>query len=70
MSAATAATAVPAMPAGHAVRVWVADREADFYTWSCTCGQRGDRDILCREYAHDDAREAHGLAPLINYPLI
>jgi hypothetical protein len=61
---------MPDVPEGHAVRVWVSDRERDFYTWRCTCGARGDRDILAYGYAVDDWRESHGLAPLITYPLI
>lgn len=70
MGATSAGSAIPGMPTGHSVRVWCADRDCDFYTWACTCGQRGARDFLHREYARDDAREAHGLAPLINYPLV
>ena len=83
----TAGTSTPGLPDGHSVRVWCADEDADLYTWRCTCGQRGARDFVHREYARDsdlmnehgiyplldtrdDAREAHGLDPLITYPLV
>lgn len=54
----------------HKWRVWLSSAERDLYTWKCSCGMTGDPDFLCAEYADDDAREAHGLEPQINIPLL
>lgn len=57
-------------PGAHRCRVFVADRSRGFYSWRCSCGLEGARDLLHREYARDAWREAHGLDPIVNRPLV
>jgi hypothetical protein len=53
----------------HKRRVYVDSFESYTYAYSCSCGLR-DGGYLVAPYAHDGWREAHGLDPLINYPMV
>ena len=55
---------------GHKVRVYESQRGSGNYTWKCECGQQGAPDYIHKAYARDGWREAHGLEPQINYPLV
>lgn len=67
LEAAPAANA--ALPPGHIRRIYVDDRSSGTYAYSCTCGLR-EGGYLVGPYATDGWREAHGLDPLIDYPLV
>jgi|AntDeeMinimDraft_5_1070356.scaffolds.fasta_scaffold174712_1 hypothetical protein len=41
----------------------------DTYTYTCTCGLK-EGGYLVREYATDGWLEAHGMEPLIDYPMV
>lgn len=60
---------LPGPIVGHSPCIYPSSEDGH-YSWSCTCGAHGARDILCREYAIDDWREGHGFDPLTNYPAI
>lgn len=53
----------------HRPRIYVDNRDSETYAYSCSCGAR-DGGYLVRSYARDGWREAHGLAPLVNRPLV
>lgn len=53
----------------HKSRVYVDSHANGTYAFACTCGLR-DGDYLHKEYARDGWREAHGLPPIVNRPLV
>lgn len=56
---------------GHRPHIYMDDQNGGTYSWSCSCGSRPESGgYLIAEYARDGWREAHGLDPIINYPLV
>jgi hypothetical protein len=55
--------------AGHLRKVHVDNRDSGTYGYRCECGL-SDGDYAHRLYAVDAWREAHGLDPVITYPLV
>lgn len=55
--------------ATHKVRVYPEDQYFNSFAYRCSCGNR-DGGFAHREYARDAWREAHGLEPKINRPLV
>lgn len=54
----------------HKSRVYVDDRDSGTYAYRCTGCELREGGYLVAPYARDGWREAHGLDPLVNYPMV
>lgn len=54
----------------HKCRIYVDSYDRSTYAYSCSGCDLREGGYLVGPYARDAWREAHGMDPLINYPLV